>query len=155
MIGRSNHRSPAGAGARGAVPAGEPPAGIPWKLNPPVFSGDSVHFRPFEKEAIIFAEYIGFGHVLKDTRKVPVADLSISYAQLRSQGYTDDEIDAHRRAYQFLRSAITSEVDRGILHQTHYPTEAWRSFKKWHNPDTVSATQTIHQRSLSYTMRPG
>ena len=39
MIGKSNHRSPAGAGARGAVPARESPAGIPWKLNPLVFNG--------------------------------------------------------------------------------------------------------------------
>ena len=154
MIGTSNHRSPADAGARYGIPAGESPAGIPWKLNPPVFSGDSVHFRSFEKEAIICTEYVGFGHVLKDTREIPVADPSISYAQLRSQGYTDDEIDAHRRAYQFLRSAVTSEVDRGILRRAHSPTEAWRSLKKWHNPDTVSATQTLHQRFLSYTMRP-
>ena len=155
MIGTSNHRSPAGAGARGAVPAGESPAGIPWKLNPPVFRGDSVHFRSFEKEVIIFSEYVGFGHVLKDNREIPAADPSISYAQLRSQGYTDDEIDAHRRGYQFLRSAITSEVDRGILHRAHSPTGAWRSLKKWHKPDTLSATQTLHQRFLSYTMRPG
>ena len=155
MIKTSNPRSPAGAGARGSVPAGESPAGIPRNLNPPVFSGDSVHFRSFEKEVIIFAEYVGFGHVLKDNREIPVADPSISYAQLRSQGYTDDEIDAHRRAYQFLRSAITSEVDRDILHRAHSPTEAWRSLRKWHNPDTVSATQTLHQRFLSYTMRPG
>ena len=124
MIGTSNHRSPAGAGARGAIPAGESPTDIPWKLNPPDFSGDSVHFRSFEKEAIIFAEYVGFGHVLKDTREIPVGDPSIPYAQLRSQGYTDDEIDANRRAYQFLRSAITSEVDQGILHRAHSPTEA-------------------------------
>ena len=155
MIGTSNHRSPAGAGARGDVPAGESPAGIPWKLNPPAFSGDSVHFRSFEKKAIIFAEYVGFGHVLKDTRKIPVADPSISYTQLRSLGYTDDEIDAHRRAYQFLRSVITPEVERGILHRAHSPTEAWRSLKKWHNPDTVSAIQILHQRFLSFTMRPG
>ena len=99
MIGTSNHRSPAGTGARGAVPAGESSAGIPWKLNPPVLSGGSVHFQSLEKEAIIFAEYVGFGHVLKDNREISVADPSISYAQLRSQGYTDDEIDAHRRAY--------------------------------------------------------
>ena len=104
MIGMSNHRSPTGTGAKGAVPAGESPAGIPWKLDPPGFSGGSVHFRSFEKEAIILAEYVGFGHVLKDNREIPVADPSISYAQLRSQGYTDDEIDAHWRAYQFLRS---------------------------------------------------
>ena len=78
MIETSNHRSPAGAGARGAVPDGESPAGISWKLNPPVFSSDSVHFRSFEKEVIIFAEYVGFGHVLKDTRQIPVADPSIS-----------------------------------------------------------------------------
>ena len=155
MIGTSNHRSPADAGARGAVPAGESPAGIPWKLNPPAFSVDSVHFRSFEKEAVIFAEYVGFGHVLKDTREIPIADPSISYAKLRSQCYTDNEIDAHRRAYQFLRSAITSEVDRDILNRAHSPTEVWRSLKKWHNPDTVSATQTLHQRFFSYTMRPG
>ena len=138
MIGTSNHRSPAGAGARGAVPAGagargavpavESLAGIPWKHNPPVFSGDSVHFRSFEKEAIKFAEYVGFGHILKDTREISVANLSISYAKLRSLGFTDDEIDTHRRAYQFLRSAITSDVDRGILHRAHFPTEAWRNF---------------------------
>ena len=101
MIEASNYRSPAGAGARGAVPAGESPAGIPRKLNPPVFSGDSLHFRSFEKEAIIFPEYVGFGHVLKDNHEIPVADPSISYPQLRSQGYTDDEIDAHRRHANF------------------------------------------------------
>ena len=155
LIGTSNHRSPAGAGARGAVPAGESPAGISWKLNPLFFSGDSVHFRSFEKETIIFAEYVGFGHVLKGTREIPVADLFISYAQLRSLGYTDEEIDAHRRVYQFLRSATTSEVDRSIIHRAHSPTEAWRNLKKWHNPDTVSATQTLHERFLSCIMRPG
>ena len=92
MIGTSNHRSPAGAGARGTVPVGESLAGIPWKLNPPVSSGDFVHFRSFKKEDIIFAEYVGFGHVLKDTREIPVvADPSISYAQLRSQDFTHDD----------------------------------------------------------------
>ncbi|CAN0023551.1 unnamed protein product, partial [Ascophyllum nodosum] len=154
MIGTSNHRSPAGAGARGAVSAGGSLAGIPWKLNPPVFSGGSVQFRSFEKEAIIFVDYVGFGHVLKDARKIPVADPSISYAELRSLGFTDDEIDTHRRAYQFLRSAITSKVGRGILHRAHSPTEAWKNFQKWRNPDTVSFTQGLHQRFLSYNMRP-
>ena len=111
MIGTSNHRSPAGAGARGTIPVGESLAGIPWKLNPPTFSGDSVHFRSFEKEAIIFAEYVSCGHVLKDTREFPVVDPSISYAQLRSQDFIDDENDTHRRVNHFLRSAITSEVE--------------------------------------------
>ena len=50
----------------------------------------------------MFAEYVGFGHVLKDTREIPGADPSISYAELRSLGFTDDEIDSHRRAYRFL-----------------------------------------------------
>ena len=124
IIGTSNHRSPAGARARGAVPADKSLAGVPWKLNPPVISGDSVHFRSIERKAIVFAEYVGFGHVLKDTREIPVADLSISYAELWSLDLTDDEIDTHHRAYRFLRSAITSEVDRGILHRAHFPTEA-------------------------------
>ena len=80
MIGTSNHRSPVGAGARGAVPADVSLAGIPWKLNPPVISGDSVNFRSFKKEAIIFTEYVGFGHVLEDILEIPVADPSISCA---------------------------------------------------------------------------
>ena len=89
VIGTSNHRSPAGtARARGTVPVGESLAGVPWKLNPPVFSGDSVNFRSFKKEDIIFAEYVGFGHILKDTREIPVANPSISYAQLRSRDFT-------------------------------------------------------------------
>ena len=155
MVGTSNHRSPAGTGARGTIPVGESLAGIPWKLNAPGLSGDSVHFRSFEKEAIIFAEYVGFGHVLKDTREIPVADPSISYAQLRSQDFTDDENGTHRRVNQLLRSAITSEVECGILHRAHSPSEAWRTFKKWQNQDTVSATQNLHQCFLSYTMSPG
>ena len=111
MIGTSNHRSPAGTGARGTIPVGESLAGIPLKLKAPVFSGDSVHFRSFEKEAIIFAEYVGFSHVLKDTREIPVADPSVSYAQLRSQDFANDENGTHRRVNQLLRSAITSEVE--------------------------------------------
>ena len=130
MAGTSNDRSPAGAGARGADPAGELLAGILWKLNPPVFSGDSVHFRSFEKVDIIFAEHIGFGHVIKDTREIPVADSSISYAELRSLGFTDDEIDTHRIAYQFMQYAIMSEVDRGIFHRAHSLTKAWKNLNK-------------------------
>ena len=80
MIGTSTHRSPAGAGARGTVPVGESLAG-------PVFSGDSVHFRSFKREVLIFGEYGGLGNDLKDT-EIPVADPSISYAQLRSQDST-------------------------------------------------------------------
>ena len=128
MIRTSNHGSPAGAGARGAVPTDESLAGIPWKLDPLVFNNNSVHFRSFEREAIIIAAYVGFGHVLKYIPEIPVADPSISHAELRSLGFANDEIDTHRRAYQFLRSAITSEVDRGILHRAHSPTEAWRNF---------------------------
>ena len=73
-------------------PVGESLAGIPWKLNPPVFSGNSVNFRSFKKEAIIFAEYVGFGHVRKDTREIQGGtDPSISYAQLGSHDFTHDD----------------------------------------------------------------
>ena len=77
-----------------------------------------------------WTNYIGFDDVLKDTRESPVADLSISYAQMRSLGLTDDEIDTRRKAYQFLRSTITSEVDRGIPHRAHCPEKARRNLKK-------------------------
>ena len=61
-----------------------------------------MHFRSFEKETIIFSDYVDFGHVRKDIIEIPVADPSIAYAELRSLGLTDEEIDTHRRAYQFL-----------------------------------------------------
>ena len=90
-----NRQSSASAGARDDARAGESLAGIPWKLNPPVFGGDAVHFPSFEKETIVFAEYVRFGDVFKGTREIPVANPSIPYyAQLRSFGFfTDDEID--------------------------------------------------------------
>ena len=119
MIGTPSHRSPVGAGARSAVPVGESLAGIPWKLIPQVFTGDSVHFRSLEKEVIMFADYVGFGYVLKDTREILVSDPSISYAELRSLGFIDDEIDTHRRAYQFLLSAITPEIEASSTTPIH------------------------------------
>ena len=68
MIGMSNHRSPAGAGARSTGPTSESLAGTPWKLNPSAFSGSSVHLRSFKNVVVmIFTEYVGFGHVLKDS----------------------------------------------------------------------------------------
>ena len=124
MTGKLNHRSPAGTEARDAVPACESLAGIPWKLNPSVPTDGFVHFRSFDKEAIIFAEYVRFGRVIKDSCEIPVADPSISYAQLSSLSFIDDEIDTHRGAYQFLQSALTSKVDRSILHRALSPTEA-------------------------------
>ena len=79
---------------------------------------------------------------------------SIPYTRIGSLGFTDDKIDTHRRAYQVLPSTITFEVDRGILHRAHSPTEAWTNLKEWHNPDKVSTIQTLHQRFLSYIIRP-
>ena len=121
MIGTSNHRSPAGAGATGTVPVGESLAGFPWKLNPAVFSGDSVHFRSsLKKQAIIFPEYVGFGRVLKGTREIPVVDPSIPYGQLRSQDFTHDENDTYRRVNQFLRSVSAKGT---TIKTTAYMTE--------------------------------
>ena len=60
-----------------------------------------MHFRSYEKEAIIFAEYVGFGHVLKGTREIPVANPLISYAKMRLLGFTDDEIDTYQKHISF------------------------------------------------------
>ena len=37
---------------------------LPWKLNPPVFNGDSLKFRSFCKEATTFADCFGFDECL-------------------------------------------------------------------------------------------
>ena len=81
----------------------------------------------------MFADCFGFGNVFADTREIPIANPSLSYAQIKSLGFTDDEIETHRKAYQFLRSALTSEVDRGILLHAHSPAEAWANLQTWHN----------------------
>ena len=63
----------------------------------------------------MFADCFGFGDVFADTREVPIANPSLTYAQIKSLGFTDGENETHRKAHQFLRSALTAEVDRGIL----------------------------------------
>ena len=65
------HRPAASAGVRGASPAGESLVGIPLQVKPPVFSGDTVDFHAFKKEAVMFAEYAGFGDVFNGVEKFP------------------------------------------------------------------------------------
>ena len=51
---------------------------VPWKLNPPVVSGDSSDYASYRKEALVFAEYVGFGDIFICLGDVPVAEPSIS-----------------------------------------------------------------------------
>ena len=103
----------------------------------------------------MFADCFGFGDVFADTREVRIANPSLSYAQIKSLGFTDDEIETHRKAYQVLRSALNSEVDRGILLRAHSPAEAWANNQTWHNPKSIAATQALHDRFQTYSMKPG
>ena len=84
-----------------------------------------------------------------------MADLSIS-AQgiMRDMDCTNEEIDQHRKAYQFLRSALKTKVDLNILYRARSPAEAWTKLESWHNPRTIAATQSLHQRFQDF-MRPG
>ena len=56
-------------------------------------------------------------------------------------------------AYQFLRSALNSEVDGGTLLQANSPNEAWRNLESWHKPKSISATQALHDCFQSYSMK--
>ena len=80
-------------------PAGESHLNVPWKVYSPGFSGDSSDYLSFMKEALLFAEYIGFGDVFTILKKVPVGDTSLTTQQIRDMGYSDDEIDMNRNAY--------------------------------------------------------
>ena len=131
------------------------PIAMPWKLNPPMFDGDSLEFRSFRKEATTFADCCGFGDAFERNHEVPIADGALTYTQIRSLCFTDAEIERHRKAYQFLRSALSSEVDQGILLTANSPTEAWRNLESWHNPKSISATQALHDRFQSYFVKPG
>ena len=103
----------------------------------------------------MFADCFGFGDVFTDTQDVPVAKPSLTYAQIKSLCFNDDEIQTRRKAYKFLRSALTSEVDRGILLRAHSPTEAWTDLQTWHNPKSIAAPQAFHGRFQTYSMKPG
>ena len=154
VVGGQAHRPLPIAGTRGMSSAGDPIT-LPWQLNPPMFDGDSLKFRSFRKEAAMFADCCGFGDIFEGNREVPIADGALTYMQIRSRGYTDAEIERHRKTYQFLRSALSSEVDRGMLLRANSPTEAWRNLESWHNPKSISATQALHDRFQSYSMKPG
>ena len=101
----------------------------------------------------MFADCFAFGDdVFGGNREVPIADPSLSYAQIRSRGFIDNDIERNRKAYQFLRTALSSEVDRGILLRANSLTEAWRNIESWHNPKSISANQALYDRFRSYFM---
>ena len=78
-VGEQAHQPLPIAGTRGLSSASDPIT-LPWKLNTPVFDGDSLKFRPFRKEATTFADYCGFGDVFEGNRQVPIADPALTYA---------------------------------------------------------------------------
>ena len=38
--------------------------------------------------------------------------------------------------------------------RANFPTEAWRNLESWHNPKSISATQALHDRFQSYSVKP-
>ena len=84
-----------------------------------------------------------------------MADLSVSAQQMRDMDCTNEEIDLHRKAYQFLQSALKTKVDLSILYRARPPAEAWIKLESWRNPRTIAATQPLHQRFQDYSMKPG
>lgn len=91
--------------------------------NSPVFRGDSSDYLSIRKEALLFAEYVGFGEVFTCLRKVPVGDTSLT------------------------------EVDLNILTQARSLTEAWLSFEPWHDPQTIASAQSLLLRFQMYAMK--
>ena len=78
----------------------------------------------------MFADCFGFGDVFADTREVPIANPSLTYAQIKSLGFTDDEIETHRKANPFLHSTLISEVDRVILLRADSPPRHGQTFER-------------------------
>ena len=81
-VGEQAHRPLPSAGTRGMSSADDPIT-LPWKLNPPIFDGDSLKFRSFRKEATTLADCCGFGDVLEGNREVPIADGAPTYTQIK------------------------------------------------------------------------
>ena len=84
-----------------------------------------------------------------------MVDSSISAQQMRDMDCTNDEIDLHEKAYQFLRSALKMKVDLNTMYRARFPAEAWINLESWHNPRTIYATQSLHHRFQDFTIKPG
>ena len=115
---------------------------VPWKLNPPVCSGDSSDYLSEGKLSYLMNTLasVTFSSVLRD---IPVANPSISAQQTRDMDCTNDKIDLHRKAYQFLRSAPKTKVDLNILYRARSLAEAWTAL--------VPSVSGLHHESLLVT----
>lgn len=91
------------AGGRDLGPTGEPII-FQWKLNLSVSDCNTIKFRAFKKEAVVFGDCCGFGDIFGD---FPIANGELSSTQTRVLGFSEDGIETYRKAYQFLRSALT------------------------------------------------
>ena len=92
---------------------------------------------------------------IRGNREVPIADPAPTYAQIRSRGFSDAEIEKRHKVDEFLSLAVSSEGDRGILLRVNFPTEACRNHESWHKPKSISATQALRDRFQSHSMKPG
>ena len=103
----------------------------------------------------MFTDCCGLGEVFESNRDVPIADTALSYAQIEPRGFNDDEIKRQREACQFLRSDLSSEVDRGIMLRAKFSNETWRNLKSSHSLKFISPTQALHDRFQTNFMKPG
>lgn len=64
-----------------------------------------------------------------------------------------EEIQRHRKNYQFMLSALRSEVNPGILLRAHSLIEAWRNLEERYNPTSITATQVLYKLFQRYSMK--
>ena len=103
----------------------------------------------------MFTDCCGLGEVFEGNRDVPIADTALLYAPIEPRGFTDAEIIRQRKTCQFLRSDLSSEVDRGIMLRAKSSNETWRNLKSSHSLKFISPTQALHDRFQTNSMKPG
>lgn len=89
------------------------------------------------------AEYVGSLIKFSTSWKNSVEDVSLAAQQFRDLSHSNDEMDLHRKAHQFLRSSLKTKVNLNILTQAHSPAEAWLSLESLHNPQTIASAQSL------------
>ena len=97
-VGEQEHEPLPISATNGMSSTGDPIT-LLWKLNQPVFDGDSLNLRSFRTEATTFTDCCGFDDAFESNREVTIADAALTYAQFRLRGFTDAEIERHRKAY--------------------------------------------------------
>ena len=129
---------------------------LPARVVPPVLKAEKGGFQKFKHEFFLKANMLDITAHFVDQgmRAVPVGDPLKQKAVLLQEGFSNDEIRTAYQAWNFIDAALQSESDRSILKRCKSPREVFERLEKWHDPDSVVATQRLYDKFHEFTIPP-